>query len=73
VLDALVLSTRVPVAVCPAMDGGMWEHPATQANVKTLADRGCRIWGPERGELASGKVGFGRMLEPDEIVRRALK
>ena len=72
-LDALVLSTRAPVAVCPAMDAEMWEHPATQANVKTLAGYGYKVWGPAKGELASGKVGFGRMLEPDEIVRLALK
>jgi phosphopantothenoylcysteine decarboxylase/phosphopantothenate--cysteine ligase len=72
-LDSLVLSTRAPVAVCPAMDAEMWEHPATQANVKTLAGYGYRVWGPAKGELASGKVGYGRMLEPDEIVRLALK
>jgi phosphopantothenoylcysteine decarboxylase/phosphopantothenate--cysteine ligase len=72
-LDALVLSTRAPVAVCPAMDAEMWEHPATRANVKTLSGYGYKIWGPAKGELASGKVGFGRMLEPDEIVRLVLK
>jgi len=72
-LDALVLSTRAPIAVCPAMDADMWDHPATRANVKTLARHGYQVWGPAKGELASGKIGFGRMLEPDEIVRRALK
>jgi phosphopantothenoylcysteine decarboxylase/phosphopantothenate--cysteine ligase len=72
-LDSLVLSTRAAVAVCPAMDAEMWEHPATQANVKTLAGYGYKVWGPAKGELASGKVGFGRMLEPDEIARLALK
>ncbi len=72
-LDSLVLSTRAPVAVCPAMDAEMWDHPATAANVKTLAGYGYKVWGPAKGELASGKVGFGRMLEPDEIVRLALK
>jgi phosphopantothenoylcysteine decarboxylase/phosphopantothenate--cysteine ligase len=72
-LDTLVLSARSQVAVCPAMDAEMWEHPATQANVKTLAGYGYKVWGPAKGELASGKVGFGRMLEPDEIVRLALK
>ena len=72
-LDALVLSSRCPVAVCPAMDAEMWDHPATQANVKTLTGYGYKIWGPAKGELASGKVGFGRMLEPDEIVRLVLK
>jgi len=72
-LDALALSAKVPVAVCPAMDAEMWEHPATRANVKTIAGYGYEVWGPAKGELASGKVGFGRMLEPDEIVRRVLK
>ncbi|MDE2143199.1 MAG: phosphopantothenoylcysteine decarboxylase [Elusimicrobia bacterium] len=72
-LDALVLSARCPVAVCPAMDAEMWEHPATRANVKTLAGYGYKVWGPAKGELASGKVGFGRMLEPEDIARLALK
>jgi phosphopantothenoylcysteine decarboxylase/phosphopantothenate--cysteine ligase len=72
-LDALVLSSRCPVAVCPAMDAEMWDHPATQANVKTLTGYGYKVWGPGKGELASGKVGYGRMLEPDEIARLVLK
>ena len=72
-LDALVLSTRSPVAVCPAMDAEMWDHPATRANLKTISGYGYKVWGPAKGELASGKVGYGRMLEPDEIARLALK
>ena len=67
-LDSLVLAARARVAVCPAMDAEMWEHPATQANVKTVAGYGYRVWGPAKGELASGNIGYGRMLEPDEIV-----
>jgi phosphopantothenoylcysteine synthetase/decarboxylase len=72
-LDALVLSTKSPVVVCPAMDAEMWEHPATKANVATLKRWGYRVLGPEKGELASGKVGWGRLVEPDEIVRSVLK
>lgn len=72
-LDSLVLSTQVPVAICPSMDTEMWEHKATRENIKTLMSYGYRIWGPEKGELASGKVGFGRMIEPEEIVSLALK
>ena len=72
-LDSLVLSTRSPVAVCPAMDAEMWEHPATRANVARVKEFGYRVWGPEKGELASGKVGWGRLLSADEIVRLALK
>lgn len=72
-LDSLILSAKRPVAVCPAMDAEMWEHPATRANVKTIQGYGYKVWGPAKGELASGKVGFGRMLEPDEIVARVLR
>lgn len=72
-LDALVLSTRAPVAVCPAMDAEMWEHPATRANLARVKEYGYAVWGPVKGELASGKIGGGRMLEPDEIARLALK
>lgn len=72
-LDSLVLSTRSTVAVCPAMDAEMWEHPATRANVARVKEFGYRVWGPEKGELASGKVGWGRLIAPDEIVRLALK
>ena len=71
-LDGLVLSARCPVAVCPAMDSEMWEHAATKANAARLKEYGYRLWGPEKGELASGKTGWGRLMEPAEIVRRAL-
>ena len=71
-LDALVLSTKAPVLVCPAMDAEMWEHPATKANVARVKGFGYRVLGPERGELASGKIGLGRLVEPDDIVRSVL-
>lgn len=70
VLDGLVLATRAPVALSPAMDGGMWEHPATRANTAALKKFGYKLWGPVKGELASGKFGMGRMLEPAEIAER---
>lgn len=73
VLDALVLSTKSPVVVCPAMDAEMWAHPATKANVAAIKGWGYKVLGPEKGELASGKVGWGRLVEPDEIVRSVLK
>lgn len=69
-LDGLVLSTKARVVVCPAMDAEMWEHKATQANVKTLKSYGYEIWGPEKGELASGKIGVGRLVEPADILKR---
>lgn len=71
-LEALLLSTRAPAALCPAMDAGMWEHPATRENVERLKRRGCDFWGPERGPLASGKTGLGRLLAPEKIVARTL-
>ncbi len=72
-LEALVLSTKAPVAICPAMDTEMWEHKATVANAARLREWGYELWGPVLGELASGRVGMGRLLEPAEIVARALK
>ena len=68
-LDTLVLSTKSPVVVCPAMDAEMWEHPATKANVARIKAYGYRLLGPEKGELASGKVAVGRLVEPGDIVR----
>jgi phosphopantothenoylcysteine decarboxylase/phosphopantothenate--cysteine ligase len=62
------LATRAPMIVCPAMDGNMWEHPATQAHVDTLWSRGVEIVGPEEGRLASGQTGRGRLSEVDKIL-----
>lgn len=61
------LSARCPVGVAPAMDLDMYAHPATQANLKTLAERGVTLVEPESGELASGLVGKGRMAEVEAI------
>ncbi len=57
-------SAEHPLLIAPAMDGGMFEHPATQANLETLRQRGAQIIGPEAGHLASGLVAMGRMSEP---------
>lgn len=67
-LTVTTLAARCPVIVVPAMDAGMWEHPATQANVVTLRARNVVIVGPERGRMASGLVGLGRMTEPADIL-----
>lgn len=64
-LTLAALASRTPIAVAPAMDGGMYSHPATQANLEILRERGVQIWGPAAGHLASGLSGKGRMLEPD--------
>jgi phosphopantothenoylcysteine decarboxylase/phosphopantothenate--cysteine ligase len=69
-LTETALAHRGPVLLAPAMNTAMWEHPATQANLALLVERGAEIVGPEAGELAEGLVGAGRMAEPAEIARR---
>lgn len=66
-LSTLCLASRAPLAVAPAMNQAMWAHPATQANVALLRQRGVRVLGPAAGEQACGDVGMGRMLEPAEL------
>ena len=67
-LLATCLAARCPVVVAPTMDVDMYEHPATQANLRTLQERGVRIIAPTAGFLASGLQGAGRMAEPESIV-----
>ncbi len=68
-VTAAVLATSAPVVVAPAMDGDMWSHPATQANVARLRDAfGYAIVEPASGPLASGQVGVGRLAELPSIV-----
>jgi phosphopantothenoylcysteine decarboxylase / phosphopantothenate---cysteine ligase len=69
-LTEAALAHRGPVVVAPAMNVRMWEHPATQANVALLRERGVEIVGPEEGDLAEGEWGAGRMSEPEQIFRR---
>jgi len=57
-----------PLVLAPAMDGGMFAHPATQQNLETLRQRGAQVIGPEAGHLASGLVKIGRMSEPAAIL-----
>ena len=71
VLTQLALAFRGPLLVAPAMNVRMWGHPATQANVALLRERGVELIGPDDGELAEGESGAGRMSEPDEIFARA--
>ena len=70
---ALALNPKTPVLVAPAMNGKMWLHPATQANVATLKGRGAEFIGPEEGMLSCGYEGIGRLFEPEKIVQRALE
>jgi phosphopantothenoylcysteine decarboxylase / phosphopantothenate---cysteine ligase len=67
-LLATYLSATCPVVVAPAMDEDMWLHPSTQANLEKLKGFGNRIIPVEKGELASGLYGEGRMAEPDQII-----
>ena len=67
-LSTLCLATTAPLAIAPAMNHRMWLHPAMQANVATLRERGVAILGPADGPLAEGESGPGRMLEPLQLV-----
>lgn len=67
-LTTLALATQAPLVLAPAMNQQMWRHPATQANVRLLAERGARLLGPAVGEQACGETGPGRMLEPEAIL-----
>ena len=67
-LTTTALASAAPLVVAPAMDGYMFDNPATQENLETLRRRGATIIGPESGHLASGLSGMGRMSEPVHIV-----
>ena len=67
-LSATLLATRAPVVVCPAMHAEMWEHPATQDNLRLLAERGVIVVPPEQGRLAGGDEGAGRLAAPESIL-----
>lgn len=72
-LTTTMLAVHSPVLVAAAMNVHMWESPATQANVRTLASRGMRFVHPESGLLACGEVGTGRLASVEQIVSSALK
>ena len=67
-LSTLLLAARGPLLFAPAMDGGMWEHPAVRANVDSLRARGAIVLEPDAGALASGLAGKGRLPEVEHIV-----
>lgn len=66
--STLLLATDTPVLIVPAMNVRMWDHPATQRNLKTLRGDGINVIGPNDGDMACGEFGPGRMSEPLEIV-----
>jgi phosphopantothenoylcysteine decarboxylase/phosphopantothenate--cysteine ligase len=72
ILDAVYLSARCSVMIAPAMDHDMFLHESTQENLKILTSRGNKIVGPAQGELASGLVGEGRLVEPTDIVNEVV-
>lgn len=70
-LTEIALATQAPTLIAPAMNGHMWEHPATQTHVRTLLERGVHFVGPACGQLACGYEGIGRLAEPVDIVAAA--
>ncbi len=69
-LTVTALAARCPIHIAPAMDGGMYSHPATQENLEILRRRGVYIIGPTEGRMASGMIGLGRMVEINELYSR---
>ncbi len=67
-LSTLYLATTAPVVVAPAMNVNMWNHPATQENLKRLQQRGVQVVSPDEGYLACGMIGAGRLAGQDAIV-----
>ncbi|MCL5116067.1 MAG: bifunctional phosphopantothenoylcysteine decarboxylase/phosphopantothenate--cysteine ligase CoaBC [Firmicutes bacterium] len=67
-VSLVYLGFRGPVVLAPAMEPEMWEHPRTQANLRTLQQDGVHIVGPVYGRMASGLEGWGRMAEPSDVV-----
>jgi len=70
---ALALNSNAKLLIAPAMNGQMWQHPATQQNVATLKSRGALLVGPDSGMLSCGYEGVGRLEVVDEIAKRALE
>ena len=71
-LTSLALASLAPLLIAPAMNGKMWAHPATRENVARLKSRGAKFLGPEKGLLACGYEGVGRLWDVAEIAREAL-
>ncbi len=70
---ALALNPKAEILIAPAMNGKMWQHPATQQNVATLKARGVEFIGPDAGLLSCGYEGLGRLWPVEEIAKRAGK
>jgi phosphopantothenoylcysteine decarboxylase/phosphopantothenate--cysteine ligase len=72
-LTSTYLASNAPVLIAPAMNTTMWNHPATQRNLRQLREDGVRVVEPDAGEMACGTVGPGRLSEPERIVAAALE
>ena len=72
-LTEVALATLAPVLVAPAMNGKMWQHPATRYNVALLKSRGVEFIGPEEGMLACGYEGIGRLWPVEEIIEKVVE
>jgi len=69
-LTSIYLATPAPVMLAPAMNGKMYQHPATQSNIKILRERGCAFIEPDTGLLACGYEGVGRLAPVEQILER---
>lgn len=72
-LTCLVLATKSPVLIAPAMNGNMYENKITQANIKKLETLGYKFIGPAKGRLACGTTGIGCLAEVEEIIKEVKK
>src|SRR6476659_3394814 len=72
-LSSTYLACTAPVLIAPAMNTSMWQHPATQRNLRQLRADGVHFVEPDAGEMACGTIGPGRLSEPDRIVAAALE
>ena len=70
---ALALNPTARILIAPAMNGKMWQHPATRQHLATLRERGVECVGPDAGMLSCGYEGIGRLMPVEQIVRRALE
>ena len=68
-----LLAANKKTLIAPAMNHCMWNHPATQANIKTLSERGILQVGPTEGDMACNEHGFGRMSEPEDILEAIIQ
>jgi phosphopantothenoylcysteine decarboxylase/phosphopantothenate--cysteine ligase len=72
-LTSTALACTAPLVIAPAMNDKMWQHPATRENIYLLKKRGACIVDPERGDLACGRIGEGRLAALDKIMKAVEK